>query len=357
MAFLGSLRQFQLSGIHCKGREVGRGSYATILEYNYRGLTVVGKKIHPDLYKGVSPAESTEVDVVKRYKTECELLGQLRHPNIVQFLGIYNESGSILPVLVMEYLPLGSLSGYLEKVGEIPNHTSYGILRDVALGLRYLHEHTPPIVHRDLSANNILLTTSLSAKISDLGMAKILNLSVTKMMSTKAPGTLCYMAPEALADQPSYNESIDSFAFGVVSLHTLCSEWPFPTKQYLRQSENPVIYEKLSEVGRRAKYLKKLGDSHPLGSLICKCLSCDPKKRPTASDILKEIQSAAASDQLEPLMRSAEHSGSVISKSGSTKARTGSTRTRRSSLYDPPPAAGETAGVSHSAGAGHSLRV
>ena len=76
---------------------------------------------------------------------------------------------------------------YTCRYGVLPEAISYGILRDVALGLRYLHEHSPPIIHRDLSANNVLLTSSMNGKISDLGVAKILNITpaqMTQRMST-----------------------------------------------------------------------------------------------------------------------------------------------------------------------------
>ena len=74
----------------------------------------------------------------------------------------------------------------------------------MALGLHYLHTRSPAVIHRDLSANNVLLSPDMTAKISDLGMAKILNLSIQKLVETmtKAPGTLAYMPPEALVNDP-----------------------------------------------------------------------------------------------------------------------------------------------------------
>ena len=102
------------------------------------------------------------------YKRQCELLSGLHHPCIVQFLGVWYEQGPRLPVLVMEYLHT-TLSACLEGYGILPKEISFEILRDVALGLCYLHERSPPIIHRDLSANNVLLTSNMNAKLSDLG--------------------------------------------------------------------------------------------------------------------------------------------------------------------------------------------
>ena len=84
----------------------------------------------------------------------------------------------------------------------IPIHIKYSIIHDVSLGLCYLHNHDPPIVHRDLSPNNVLLTAHHVAKISDLGVAKVIKADSRKTM-TKAPGTVDFMPPEALAKKSS----------------------------------------------------------------------------------------------------------------------------------------------------------
>ena len=199
--------------------------------------------------------------MLRRFEEECELLGRLRHPNIVQFLGVHEETGSELPVLMMEYLPT-NLSGYLDRHGVLPAEISYGILRDVALGLRYLHEYSPPIVHRDLSANNVLLRANLAAKISDLGVAKILNITPSQMtlpMSTKAPGTPCYMPPEALVARPRYTKKIDSYSFGVMILHVLCGVWPLPTDPFQCDPRNPGVFIPVPEVDRRAHFMQQMG--------------------------------------------------------------------------------------------------
>ena len=137
------------------------------------------------------------------------------------------------------------------RYGVLPEAISYGILHDVALGLRYLHEHSPPIIHRDLSANNVLLTSSMSAKISDLGVAKILNITpaqMTQRMSTQAPGTPCYMPPEALMARPAYTSKIDSYSYGVMIIHVLCGRWPFPADAFRPDPQNPDGLVPVSEL-------------------------------------------------------------------------------------------------------------
>ena len=181
---------------------------------------------------------------------------------------------------------------YTCRYGILPEAISYGILHDVALGLRYLHEHSPPIIHRDLSANNVLLTSSMNGKISDLGVAKILNITpaqMTQRMSTQAPGTPCYMPPEALLAKPTYTSKIDSYSYGVMMIHVLCGRWPFPADAFRPDPQNPDGMVPVSEIDRRAEYLKDISHAHPLMGLIRQCLSNFPKRRPEASEILHQI--------------------------------------------------------------------
>ena len=293
------LQCFLLVGMRDTGRTVGDGAYATVLEYEFRGLTCVGKKIHRLLYEEVSSAQRAEM--LQRFEEECTRLSRLRHPSIVQFLGVHVEPNSVLPVLVMEYLPTGNLSGYLDRYSACPDDISYGILHDMALGLRYLHEHTPPIVYRDLSANNVLLTVGLSAKInlSCLSLANIVNLSQTQQLWTQVSGgtsmTSCYVPPEALMpDQRSYNVEVDSYSFGVMILHVLCGKWPYPSNLFEPDPQNPDTLVPATEVDRRARFLQQMGVDHPLSGLVRQCLSNTPRQRPEAALLLQHISTVRA---------------------------------------------------------------
>jgi len=109
---------------------------------------------------------------------ECRQRSTLRYPSVVQFLGVYYPSASVqgrmqLPVIVMEMMA-ESLTSLVNKHEKIPVHIKFSIVHDVSLGLCYLHSHDPPIVHRDLSPNNILLIAHYLVKISDLGVAKVI---------------------------------------------------------------------------------------------------------------------------------------------------------------------------------------
>ena len=217
------LDPFKLSGVSVTRNKLGYGSYATVLELEYMGLKCAGKKIHDVL---VSHGASNHT--VKRFERECRLLSQIRHPNIVQFLGVYVQSNKQVPLLVMEFLPT-NLTACIDKHGVLPKEISYSILHDVALGLCYLHSQTPPIIHRDISSNNVLLTANMTAKISDLGVASILNLTPLQVSHmTQVPGTPAYMPPEVMVANPKYDTSIDEFSYGILMIHILCGNWPDP---------------------------------------------------------------------------------------------------------------------------------
>ena len=169
MAMFSAFDSYKLTDVIVTENELGRGSYGTVVELNYMELKYVGKKIHQILLQDGSTSHP-----LKRFQDECKILSQVRHPNIVQFLGVFFPNGESIPILVMEFLPT-NLTSCIEKYGIIPKEISYSILHDIALGLSYLHNQDPSITHRDLSSNIILLTPNKTAKIADLGVVRILS--------------------------------------------------------------------------------------------------------------------------------------------------------------------------------------
>ena len=189
------------------------------MQIEVNGLICAGKKIHAALLDAGNVGVQ---DMASKYVQECQLMSDLRHPNITLFLGVCFLPNFQLPVLLMERLD-GSLDELLETVSNIPLVLKRSILEDVAKGLLYLHKHDPQIVHRDLTAKNVLLTSSLIAKITDFGNSRIVDLQPGQLAKTlsSAPGTLVYMPPEALSDISRYGPSLDVFSFGHLALFTL----------------------------------------------------------------------------------------------------------------------------------------
>ena len=274
---------YKLTGVRVTDRELGHGSYATVLELEYMGLKCAGKKIHELLLR-----QGDDTYTVRRFEEECRLLSQVRHPNIVQFLGVHFQQGVRAPILVMEFLPT-NLTSCIEQYGILPKEISYSILHDIALGLCYLHSQTPPIIHRDLSSNNVLLTPNMTAKISDLGVARILNLTplqVSRM--TQTPGTPAYMPPEVMVANPKYDTSVDEFSYGIMVIHLFSGRWPEPQVGPNRTEPDGRLIP-VSEAERREVFLRAIGNDHPLMELILKCINNHTQSRAHASEIVERL--------------------------------------------------------------------
>ena len=195
-----------------------------------------------------------------------------------------------LPVIVMEKM-YNSLRGLVEKHTDIPFNDILSILNDVCLGLQYLHNRNPPIVHRDLTPNNILLCYHLRAKITDLGVAKVMQATDTKTL-TQAPGTNDFMPPECLANKPVYGLPLDIFSFGGVTLYITTREWPQPAP-WVDFDPNTGGRIVLTELQRRQQYLDKMTGVHTyLKPLVMSCLDDNPKNRPSVANVLSDIKKA-----------------------------------------------------------------
>ena len=268
---------------------LGSGSYGQVFAVKHGGKTYAAKQIHSVLLEAVSPEE--EQAVRDSFIKECYQCSTLYHPNIVQFIGVYwSGSNSLLPNMVMELMDT-SLKEYV-KTPSISMKLKLSILHDISQGLSFLHNRISPIVHRDLSPNNILLSLDSVAKISDLGVAKVVKVDSkrTQAKLTKAPGTIHFMPPEALTDNPAYSTSLDIFSYGGLVLHVVNQEWPEPNGLIKYDKEMKPV-KMLTEIERRQKYLDVMtADAKVLKSLVVSCLHNDPTKRPTTANVLKMLK-------------------------------------------------------------------
>ena len=182
-----------------------------------------------------------------------------------------------------------NLLSLVEKYDNIPLNVKLSILNDVCLGLRYLHSRNPPIVHRDLTPDNILLGRSLEAKITDLGSAKLMKFSNQKVM-TKFLGTQDYVPPEVRDPRPVYGPPLDIFSYGAMILNVITQLWPMPTN-YNQYNPDTDTWEVIPEVKRRQQYLDKMvGGAADLKPLVISCLDDDPNNRPLVAQVLVVIQ-------------------------------------------------------------------
>ena len=312
------LRPFVLSNVTLTGTRIGTGAYGSVDEV---AISVCGaaKRIH-DIFQDRSEIPQDEIRRAStQFVKECQLMSTLRHPNIVQFLGVCFFEGSRLPALVMERL-LTSLHDLLAPETPPPPGTpplsffklglKCSVLHNVASGLDYLHHQNPPIIHRDLSARNILLNSRLVGKLADLGVARIVPRMRDAATMTKAPGASVYMPPEAIAPSESndekskYDASIDMFSLGVVTIFTVGETFPCdPLTHNYTNMETGLLVAR-TELQRRSKYMQnvntqlcacgKLCGDHPLIRLIQQCLHNVPAKRPNIREVLGLLEEARA---------------------------------------------------------------
>ena len=288
------LEHLYLDGVKANGKHIGDGAYGKVFEVEFCGTLYAAKEIHPILIEAAQEGSNEEVKALKTmFITECLRSSALGHQNVVQVLGVYNPGGkALLPVLVMEMMEQ-SLRSLVEKHQNIPMYVKLSILLDVSRGLWYLHNHHPPIVHRDLSPNNVLLTSQYVAKISDLGVAKVIKAD-SKKTKTRAPGTIDFMPPEAFLDSPEYGLPLDVFSYGGVILHVVNQEWPTPLHHVAPDPDpNTDKLSALSEVERRQKYIDNVKMTEApadLQELVKYCLKNKPTLRPAMSEVSGKIK-------------------------------------------------------------------
>jgi len=260
------------------GDDLGRGAYGRVYKVKCHGAFYAAKEIHTILLDYVTSEEKNVI--LNSFVRECNLTSQLSHPNIVQFRGISFRTGDI-PIMLMELMD-ASLTSYIDSQQNISNTTKISILHDVSLGLRYLHERNPPVIHRDLSSNNVMLKSYLPypvAKISDLGVSKAMKQERHQSRMTTAPGTLNFMPPEALGNNPHYGTSLDIFSFANVALHLVNKEWPEPLSKAFYDSTTGEVLA-LTEIQRREHLL--YFENGPFKQLILSSLSDNPRERLSA---------------------------------------------------------------------------
>ncbi|XP_026380196.1 probable leucine-rich repeat receptor-like protein kinase At1g35710 [Papaver somniferum] len=206
---------------YCIGKG-GQGSVYKATLQNDRILAV--KRLH-DASSSSSEYASSEATRYKSFESEVNALTNIRHRNIVKMYGFSSTKGCMF--LVYEYVERGSLANVLYNENQammLDWSMRLKIIRGVAQALSYLHHDcTPPIVHRDITGNNILLNPEYEAKVSDFGTARLLKPDESNW--TVPVGSYGYIAPE-FASTMKVTEKCDVYSFGVVALEVLFGKHP-----------------------------------------------------------------------------------------------------------------------------------
>ena len=300
-----------------KDQVLGIGSYGKVCRAKCDELLCAAKLIHETLFDPtaeqlVAPQREHRLPM-RRFEQECQFLSTMRHPNIVQYLGIYQDPDTGLPALLMELMD-DSLTHFLESSTQpIPYHIAVNICHDIALALSFLHSND--IVHRDLSSNNVLLIGNVRAKVTDFGMARLgdQNPRATHLTFTMCPGTDVFMPPEAVRDRPVYTEKIDCFSFGVITLQMLTRKFPKPgdrTKEVeITQPGLPsgtVAEIRVPEIERRQNHIGEVDPNHALLRVTLDCLKDRDIERPSAQQLYERVAALKENQEYSESVRAGQ---------------------------------------------------
>ena len=291
---------------------LGRGAYGEVSRATWKGCLVAAKKLHDIFFKeDVVPVEQCRY-MVAEFAAECSLQAQLRHPNIVPLFGVFIPAASTdrnqkAPVMVTE-LMAETLRSRLLRPPRLTLHDIIDISLQIAAALRFLHEREDPIGHRDLSANNVMLTSSGVCKVGDVGLAKVFT-TARRLTQTVKPGAELYMPGEALGTDARYNEKIDVFSLGVLILEMSLGHEPRPTAEFLVREEvfGRQVFKLIPENSRRRVELQELGGQHPLRPLIMRLL-LSQQFRPAIGEVyqlLEDVRGSAAYSDSPSMVSSA----------------------------------------------------
>lgn len=263
----------------------GIGSYGRVCKAMVDQLTCAAKIIHPTFFSDIDPSSTK---TMLQFQRECEFLSVIRHPCIIQYLGTTEDIETGLPVLLMELMD-ENLTQFLERTlsmnEEVPYHTVVNLCHDVLMALAFLHSNG--ILHRDLSSNNILMVAEAKAKVTDFGMAKLIDFNHSHVPLTQCPGTLVYMPPEALRTPPTYNAKLDIFSLGVVIIQMITCYFPSPgdAKHIVEDARHGTIEVPIPERERRDGDIARVREGHPLLGTVLDCLADHERNRPSAKDL------------------------------------------------------------------------
>ncbi|KFK42539.1 hypothetical protein AALP_AA1G007600 [Arabis alpina] len=272
----------------CEENVIGEGGYGIV----YRGVLNDGTKV------AVKNLLNNRGQAEKEFKVEVEVIGRVRHKNLVRLLGYCVEGA--YRMLVYDFVDNGNLEQWIHgDVGDVSPLTwdiRLNIILGMAKGLAYLHEGLEPkVVHRDIKSSNILLDRQWNAKVSDFGLAKLLG-SESSYVTTRVMGTFGYVAPE-YACTGMLNEKSDIYSFGILIMELITGRNPV---DYSRpQGETNLVDWLKSMVGnRRSEEVVDPKIPEPPSSKALKrvllvalrCVDPDANKRPKMGHIIHMLE-------------------------------------------------------------------
>ncbi|OQR90847.1 kinase [Thraustotheca clavata] len=270
------------------GAELGTGTFGSVYSARWKETNVAVKKI---ILRGDTQT------IVTNFGAEASVMAQLRHPNVVMFMGVMLHPEYV--GLVMELCPKGSLYGVIHS-DELKLDWSLllRMLLDSARGMNFLHSSSPPLIHRDLKSINLLIDADWRCKVSDFGLSKLKAMREDVFSDRDSPanrsyvGTSMWIAPEIFNGE-EHTEASDVYSFGVILYEVMSGASPF-------ESVSPDAVPFIVQSGKRPTDFAPLTPiTHPalqtLAPLMTKCWDADYRTRPLFTTIIGVIQQVLVS--------------------------------------------------------------
>ncbi|XP_021719098.1 probable leucine-rich repeat receptor-like protein kinase At5g49770 [Chenopodium quinoa] len=297
-----------------EANNIGSGGYGKV----YKGILPDGQMI------AIKRSQLGSMQGSREFKNEVELLSRVHHKNLVKLVGFCFDKGE--QTLVYEFIPNGTLMESLSGKSGIQMDWIRRLMVTLgsARGLQYLHELAdPPIIHRDIKSNNILLDERLTAKVADFGLSKLFGDTDQKgYVTTQVKGTMGYLDPEYFMTN-QLTEKSDIFSFGVVMLEMVTARQPIQDGKYIVREVKEAM-DRTKDLYNLHKVMDPLlltNTTTLVGlekfvDLALKCVQDEGTNRPTMGEVVKEIEHIVKLSGMNPNAESAPSSQTYDGVSG-----------------------------------------